>query len=47
MSMLNRVNIQTIRRKDIKKNVQPVGLAAIKQAETAKTPGFGIKVGGV
>jgi hypothetical protein len=40
MSMLNRVNIQTMRKKEIKKNVIPVGMAA-KNAEITK--GFGIK----
>jgi hypothetical protein len=42
MTMLNRVNIQTMRKKEIKKNVMPVGLAAAKvAAETNK--GFSIK----
>jgi hypothetical protein len=42
MTMLNRVNIQTMRKKEIKKNVVPVGVAAAKAAaETAK--GFSIK----
>lgn len=41
MTMLNRVNIQTMRKKEIKKNVVPVGMAAAKVAETTK--GFSIK----
>jgi hypothetical protein len=41
MTMLNRVNIQTMRKKEIKKNVVPVGIAAAKAAEATK--GFSIK----
>ena len=42
MAMLNRVNIQTLRKKEVKKNVVPVGKgAAAKIAETTKA--FGIK----
>ncbi len=34
--MLNRVNIQTMRKKEIKKNVVPVGIAAAKATEANK-----------
>ena len=42
MTMLNRVNIQTMRKKEIKKSVVPVGAAAAKIA-AENNKGFSIK----